>query len=154
VRQQAGRGSGEAANPAGREAKLAYLQGLAEGVEESEDSATASLLSGIVEVLGDLSQEVRQLREAQEDLAGDMEELAQEMDAGGEVVVDCPSCGAELAFDRQILEDGELELTCPSCGELVHTPDEEEGAAYGRSALSSTPSGRGGGGGEANRPLA
>ena len=110
-----------------RAEKLAYLAGLAEGVQHEEDPATASLLAGLVEVLADVSDELGALRREQRVLAEDMDELADELGVQpSDVVVECPSCGREVAFASGLLNEEDLELTCPNCGEVVYTPGEDE----------------------------
>lgn len=112
---------------ANREERLAYLEGLAEGIQDAEAAATASLLAGIVDVLGEISDEVRHLRWAQRDLESDVEDLADELTAETQdIVVTCPSCGSDVAFAANLLEEEEVELTCPNCGEVVYTPGEDE----------------------------
>lgn len=110
-----------------RAEKLAYLAGLAEGVQRDEEPATASLLAGLVEVLGDVSDELAALRREQRVLAEDMDELADELGVQpSDVVVECPACGREVAFASGLLDQEDLELTCPNCGEVVYTPGEDE----------------------------
>lgn len=113
--------------PVNREERLAYLEGLAEGIQEAEAAATANLLAGIVEVLGEISDEIRHLHRAQRDLESDVEDLAEELTAETQdIVVSCPSCGSEVAFASNLLEEEEVELTCPNCGGVVYTPGEDE----------------------------
>lgn len=120
-----GRGGDEAYRT--RQERLAYLAGLAEGIEQHDDPATGGLLSGIVEVLDELSREIGDVRREQRTLAEDMDELADEIGVEtSDVVVECPSCGREVAFASALLDRDDLELTCPNCGEVVYTPGEDE----------------------------
>lgn len=110
-----------------RQERLAYLAGLAEGIEQTDDPATGGLLSGIVGVLDELSREITEVRRAQRNLAEDMDELADELGVEpSDVVVECPACGREVAFATRLLDEDDLELTCPNCGEVVYTPGEDE----------------------------
>lgn len=110
-----------------REEKLAYLAGLVRGVRQEEEPARASLLSGIVDVLADMARELAAVRREQRTLAEDLEELADEIGVPtADVVVDCPSCGREVAFASSLLGEDEVELTCPNCGDVVYTPGEDE----------------------------
>ena len=110
-----------------RQERLAYLAGLAEGIERDDDPATGGLLCGIVEILGELSHEVGEVRREQRDLAEDVDELADELGVdASDVVVECPACGREVAFASRLMDEDDLELTCPNCGEVVYTPGEDE----------------------------
>ncbi len=124
---QAADGEEEDPVPLNREERLAYLEGLAEGIQKAETAATGNLLTGIVEILGDLSDEVRRLRRAQHDLESDVEDLADELTAETrDIVVTCPNCGSDVAFASDLLDEEEVELICPNCGEVVYTPGEDE----------------------------
>lgn len=110
-----------------RSERLAYLAGLVEGVQREEEPLTANLLAGIVEVLQEVSTDIGALRHEQRVLAEDMDELADELGVEpSDVVVECPSCGREVAFASGLLSEEDLELTCPNCGEVVYTPGEDE----------------------------
>jgi endogenous inhibitor of DNA gyrase (YacG/DUF329 family) len=110
-----------------RQERLAYLAGLAEGLEQNDDPATGGLLSGIVEILDELSREIGEVRREQRTLAEDVDELADELGVeASDVVVECPACGREVAFASTLLDEDDLELTCPNCGEVVYTPGEDE----------------------------
>lgn len=115
------------ARPAMRQERLAYLAGLAEGLERDEDPATGGLLTGIVEMLEELARDVGEVRRQQASLADDMDELADEIGVeASDIVVACRSCGREVAFSSDLVGDDELELTCPNCGEVVYAPGEDE----------------------------
>ena len=127
-RNEDGREADAAADAFGsRQEKLAYLAGLAEGLEREDDPATASLLGGIVEVLTDMAHELGAIRREQISLAEDLDELADEIGVSPtDVIVECPACGSDVAFAKGLMDEDELELTCPNCGEVVYTPGEDE----------------------------
>ncbi|MGE5676038.1 MAG: CD1247 N-terminal domain-containing protein [Mycobacterium leprae] len=56
-------------------AKVAYLQGLAEGLEIDDSSAEGRLLGGVIDVLGDLASQVNTMSEVQEQLSEYVDEL-------------------------------------------------------------------------------
>lgn len=115
--------------------KVAYLQGLAEGLDLDTNDKANKLLVGMLDLLSDISEEVTDMGDAvielseqidavDEDLA-DVEEFLIEEDEDDcgcddcddcefyEVV--CPSCGEEICIDEELLE--EAGCICPSCGE-------------------------------------
>lgn len=111
--------------------KVAYLKGLAKGLDLAQDKAETKMFNAIMEVLedmaltvSDLEDEVAELGEqidaVDEDLA-DVEEFVFDDDECGGCddddemyEVECPACHETIYLDESILEDGEIE--CPNCG--------------------------------------
>ena len=121
--------------------KVAYLKGLAEGLnldtEKSKEGKLISVMIGIMEEMGmtleDLEDNVdtigEELDAISDDLA-DVEELVYDEDEDDIdedfFEVECPTCGAEIDIDADILAAGVVE--CPSCGDkfAIDLSDEEE----------------------------
>ena len=104
--------------------KVAYLKGLAKGLDLAQDKAETKMFDAIMEVLedmaltvSDLEDEVAELGEqidaVDEDLA-DVEELVFGDDDDEMYEVECPACHETIYLDESILEDGAIE--CPNCG--------------------------------------
>ena len=104
-------------------ARVAYLQGLASGLDISEDSKESRLLKEIINVLTDFAEEVTELQESQDQLEEYVETLDEDLsDLEDEVCdeyecccdedddeeyaeADCPNCGEGVMFDADILEE-------------------------------------------------
>ena len=121
--------------------KVAYLKGLAEGMELDTEKKQGKLLAAIIDVLEDIALELADIQDAQEELGDgldavsddleDVEDLlfgedeAQdseyELDDLGEdedcYATTCPTCEETIYFDESVLEDGEV--ICPNCGERL-----------------------------------
>nr|WP_325181963.1 CD1247 N-terminal domain-containing protein [uncultured Oscillibacter sp.] len=122
--------------------KVAYLKGLAEGMELNTDKKEGKLLSAIIDVLEDIALELCDIEEAQEELGdgldavsddledvedllygddGEDDEPEYELDDLGEdedcYATTCPTCEETIYFDESVLEDGEV--ICPNCGEKL-----------------------------------
>ena len=134
--------------------KVAYLKGLAEGMELNAEKKEGKLLLAIIDVLEDIALELSDIEDAQEELGegldavsddledvedllyGEDDEPEYELDDLGEdedcYATTCPTCEETIYFDESVLEDGEV--ICPNCGEklefdlegLDETEDEEE----------------------------
>lgn len=127
-------------------ARVAYLQGLANGLDIPADSKEGRLLNGIIDVLTDFAEEVTELQEAQEQLEDYVETLDEDLynledeiyeeeehccgagdieDYDEYVEVDCPGCGETVMFESDILENEDtIEVTCPGCDEVVFINDD------------------------------
>ncbi len=123
--------------------KVAYLKGLAEGMELDTGKKEGKLLAAIIDVLEDIALELMDMQEAQEELGDgldavsddledvedllfgddeeDDEEDEYELDDLGEdedcYATTCPTCEETIYFDESVLEDGQV--ICPNCGEKL-----------------------------------
>ena len=123
--------------------KVAYLKGLAEGLNLDTDSKEGKLIAAIIDVLDDMAEKFADIEDelcdvedgldaVSDDLSDveetlyfaldddededDEEEDDEEEDDEEEdcFVTTCPECEEEVFFDETVLEDGEV--TCPNCG--------------------------------------
>ena len=119
--------------------KVAYLKGLAEGMELNAEKKEGKLLLAIIDVLEDIALELSDIEDAQEELGegldavsddledvedllyGEDDEPEDELDDLGEdedcYATTCPTCEESIYFDESVLEDGEV--ICPNCGEKL-----------------------------------
>jgi hypothetical protein len=102
--------------------KVAYLKGLAAGLELDKDSKETKIFEAMFDILEDLALTVNEI---DEDL-GAAEELIEDIDADladlEEFVYDCDDddiCGCCDDCDDDLYE-----IECPSCGEEIYLNDE------------------------------
>ncbi len=115
--------------------KVAYLKGLAAGLDLDKDSKETKIFEAMFDILEDLALTVSDI---DEDLA-EVEELVDELDEDladiEEYVycdddddccccdddelyeVECPACGEEIYLDDEMLDEEFIE--CPACGEKL-----------------------------------
>ena len=114
--------------------KVAYLKGLAEGLDLDKDSKEGKLFDAMFDILEDMALTISDIDEdlsACEDLVDaideDLEELEEYVfedyddcdcdccDCDDELYeVECPICGEEVLLDEEMLEEEIIE--CPGCG--------------------------------------
>lgn len=123
--------------------KVAYLKGLAEGMDLDTEKKEGKLLAAMIDVLEDIALELSDIEDAQEELgegldavSDDLEDVEDllygedeedddepeyELDDLGEdedcYATTCPTCEETIYFDESVLEDGEV--ICPNCGEKL-----------------------------------
>ena len=135
--------------------KVAYIRGLAEGLELDESKKEVKVLNAIIDVLEDISASVADVVDVVSDMEGQLDEVDEDLgtleravydydeddedghtctcgceDDGDEAYyeVTCPNCHETICLSEDIFEDGQME--CPNCGELLEfTLDEDEDAA-------------------------
>lgn len=118
--------------------KVAYLQGLARGLDIDESSKEGRVLSGIIDVLGDMAEHMEDFEIAQSDLEEYVESIDEDLydleedilgidDLDDEMVeMECPKCHEIVCFEADIVDDEDLiEVTCPNCDEVVYINDQD-----------------------------
>jgi phage FluMu protein Com len=130
--------------------KVAYIRGLAEGMDLNKDEPHTKLLLQIMDLLGEVVDELEDLNERiedaedlvdalDEDLA-DVEEYVFEDDEDdycnchddddfSEFEIQCPHCNEIVCVDEDDLveaADEELEIICPHCKQVIFSDEEEE----------------------------
>lgn len=108
--------------------RVAYLKGLAEGMQISDSTNEGKLLKAIIEVLDDVALAVDDIEEVQEQLSEQVDSMDEDIAAIESKVYDeeddcCCECDEDDEDEDEICEDGEFE--CPHCGEMI---DIEEAA--------------------------
>ncbi len=122
--------------------KVAYLKGLAEGLDlDTSKSKEAKLISVMIGILEEVGLSIEELEETAADLGEEIDAISDDLSDVEEVVfdeddeddfdedffeVECPSCGADIDIDADVLAAGVVE--CPGCGEkfAIDLSDEEE----------------------------
>ena len=123
--------------------RVAYLKGLAEGMELDMDKKEGKLLAAIIDVLEDIALDLEDLWDNTVELAEGLDVVSDDLEDVEDIVYDefdeddfddeyyedeldededcyattCPTCEEEIFFDESILEDGEV--VCPNCGEKL-----------------------------------
>ena len=110
--------------------RVAYLKGLAEGMELNTDKREGKVLAAMIDVLEDIALELEDIQDEQAELADGLDAVSDDLEDVEDVVFNeydeedddedcyattCPTCEETIYFDESILEDGEV--ICPNCGE-------------------------------------
>ena len=122
--------------------KVAYLKGLAEGMELDTEKKEGKLLAAIIDVLDDMALEIADMKADQEELYDGLDAVSDDLEDVEDAVfgddededeedgeyeeaeededcyaTTCPTCEETIYFDESVLEDGEV--ICPNCGEKL-----------------------------------
>ncbi len=113
--------------------RAAYLKGLADGLKLDKETTEGQLIDGILELLGDVAEELEMLDQEQAFLADKIDEMDEVIEMIGDEAfgVDyddeddmytlvCEECGAEIDLTGDDLDDiAEGVFKCPDCGEVI-----------------------------------
>lgn len=112
--------------------KVSYLQGLTEGLNITEGSAQGKIISGMLNVMNEMANELNliqqdfaEIKEYIENIDDDLFELEECILEEDEFTqLKCLNCGEKLLIENEILEDEDrIEVICPSCNEVVYVND-------------------------------
>jgi endogenous inhibitor of DNA gyrase (YacG/DUF329 family) len=125
--------------------RIAFLQGLAEGLELKQETGEGRILGEILAILSEMADELEQLSDEHQDLEeylsavdeslGELEddyynngEYPEDEEGEEYIEVDCPECGEKVYFEEEALdEEGTtVEITCPNCGTIVFSTEEDD----------------------------
>ncbi len=115
--------------------KVAYLKGLAAGLDLDKDSKETKIFEAMFDILEDMALTVNEIDEDLGELEEIVDAIDEDLDELEEYVycddddfcccddeddlyeVECPSCGEEIFLDDEMLEEEFIE--CPACGEKL-----------------------------------
>ena len=111
--------------------KVAYLHGLAEGLKISEESGEGKLLLEIINVLGEIADDMEYIEDAQDEVFDRVYDLEDEVygedmedddfsfyDDDEDFSINCPNCKEDFVIDIDDLEDDD-DIVCPNCNEAI-----------------------------------
>ena len=129
--------------------EVAYLKGLAEGLEISAESKEGKMIHKIVDALEVFADAIVTLDEEQEELQdfvesidedladleediADMEEDLYEEDDDEDdedfsyIEMECPNCNDLVEIDEELLYDDEVDVVCPNCKAIILSSDDDD----------------------------
>ncbi len=120
--------------------KVAYLRGLAEGMEIGGD-AQGKLINAMITTMDAMADAIDENEAAISEIDECIDDIYEELDFVDEVLFDdeeddefdddnfiemeCPSCGETVYFDADMMESGE-DMTCPNCNAVMVTAFDDE----------------------------
>ncbi|MGI6435102.1 MAG: CD1247 N-terminal domain-containing protein [Syntrophomonadaceae bacterium] len=115
--------------------QVSYLQGLTEGLNINDGGPQGKIISGILEVLNEITVNIRDIRGdifelsqyldcIDEDLCELQEAVMDDLGENDRIEVQCTNCREKLYFDADVLEGEDIiEIICPRCNEVVFVND-------------------------------
>ena len=114
--------------------KSAYLKGLMDGLNLSKETPEGKMISGIVDLLQDMTSSIGDLEENAIAVSDELDEIEDDLDAIEEFLMDeddedededdvvdfSDDDGEDFDYD----EETTYEVTCPKCGEVIEVDEE------------------------------
>ena len=109
--------------------KVAYIKGLAEGLSIDENDKNGKVLAAIIDLLGDMAEEIDAIEENSEYLENYIEELDEDLGMVEEDLY-CGEDDEEFEEEEEDEDDADEDddeevfvITCPVCGDGVYLDD-------------------------------
>lgn len=114
--------------------RVAYLKGLAEGMQISESTNEGKMIKAILEVLDDFALAVDDIEEAQKQLGEQVDDIDEDLSEIERVLFDddpnedddiyfteieCPNCNEIISVDEDMIDDDGETIECPNCHEEI-----------------------------------
>lgn len=117
--------------------KVAYIKGLAEGLELDSETKEGKILAAVIDVLGDITEEICDIEDGCDAMLEQIDAVDEDLSAVEELIyddeddcdcdcddccdcdddlyeVECPQCHDVIYLDEDMLADEGI--TCPNCG--------------------------------------
>lgn len=115
--------------------KVAYIKGLAEGLNLDSDTKEGKILAAVIDVLGDITEEICDIEDGCDAMLEQIDAVDEDLSAVEELIydedddcdcddccdcdddlyeVECPQCHDVIYLDEDMLADEGI--TCPNCG--------------------------------------
>ncbi len=118
--------------------KIAYIKGLAEGLELDTATKEGKILSAIIDLLGDITEEICDIEDACDDMSEQIDAVDEDLSTVEDIIygddeddcdcdcdcddccddeiyeIECPACQDVIYLDEDMIDEGGIE--CPNCG--------------------------------------
>ncbi len=114
--------------------KVAYIKGLAEGLDLDVSTKEGKILEAIIDLLGDITDEICEIEDGCDELMEQIDAVDEDLSSVEEIIygddddccgcdkcdddelyeIECPNCHDVIYLDEDMLEDEGM--TCPNCG--------------------------------------
>ena len=102
--------------------RISYVKGLADGMKLDTESNEGKIIAAIIDILGDISEEIDAINEEQFDIADQLDEVDEDLSTLEEIIYDdedddcdCGCCDG----DCDCCDDEVYEVTCPNCNDVI-----------------------------------
>ena len=118
--------------------KIAYIKGLAEGLGLDTETKEGKILSAIIDLLGDITEEICDIEDACDDMSEQIDAVDEDLSTVEDIIygddedddcdcdcdcdcgcedelyeIECPACQDVIYLDEEMIEEGGIQ--CPNC---------------------------------------
>lgn len=111
--------------------KISYIKGLAEGLDLDVNTKEGKVLSAIIDLLGDITEEICEIEDGLDEMSEQLDAVDEDLSGVEDIIyddcdddcdccddevyeVECPNCHDTIYLDEDMLEEEGID--CPNCG--------------------------------------
>ena len=116
--------------------KIAYIKGLAEGLNLDETTKEGKILAAVIDLLGDITSEICEIEDGCDELMEQIDAVDEDLSTVEDIIygdddddcdcddccdcddevyeIECPACHDTIYLDEEMLDNEGM--TCPNCG--------------------------------------
>lgn len=110
--------------------KIAYISGLAEGLDLDKTTKEGKILAAVIELLEDITEEICDIEDACDDMSEQLDAVDEDLSRLEDIVYE-DDCDCDCDCDCGCCDDDELyEIECPNCHDTIYLDEdmlEDEG---------------------------
>ncbi len=134
--------------------EVAYLRGLAEGLEIENETKEGKMICKIIDVLESLADTLDDMQEDHDELVDYVEEISEDLSDVEEILyedededeeyddcdedeeyddeeltyieMECPNCAELVDIDEDLLFDDSIDVICPNCQAVILSSEDDE----------------------------
>lgn len=116
--------------------KIAYIKGLAEGLGLNSDTKEGKILTAIIDLLGDITEEICDIEDGCDELMEQIDAVDEDLASLEDFIYEDDDCDCDCCDDDDddcdcdCCDDEVYEIECPACNDIIYLDEDmlaEEG---------------------------
>ncbi len=110
--------------------KVAYIKGLAEGLSLDESTKEGKILTAIIDLLGDITEEICDIEDGCDELLEQIDAVDEDLASLEDIIYEDDEDDCDCDCDCDCEDDEVYEIECPACNDIIYLDAdmlEEEG---------------------------
>lgn len=103
--------------------KISYIKGLAEGLSLDETTKEGKILTAIIDLLGDITEEICDIEDGCDALMEQIDAVDEDLSAVEEIIYDDDD-DCDCDCDCDCCDDEVYEIECPACNDIIYLDEE------------------------------
>lgn len=100
--------------------KIAYIKGLAEGLALDENKKEGKILSAIIDLLSDITEEICEIEDGCDELMEQIDAVDEDLASLEEIIYEDDECDCCDDDDCDCCDDEVYEIECPACNDIIY----------------------------------
>ena len=102
--------------------KIAYIKGLAEGLSLDETTKEGKILTAIIDLLGDITEEICDIEDGCDELLEQIDAVDEDLASLEDIIYedDEDDCDCDCDCDCDSEDDEVYEIECPACNDVIY----------------------------------